>query len=194
MKKAISLLVACGLAAPALASPPANDAAPAMDVEAQPIVFGSTDDLGEHCPPAVDVETILGDNRLLGIDTGWGYHWITGAGSTTAGGTWKIYQLDMDWNLVDSYDQLATLLPWGGRDIAIIESENKLYTGAENGELQEWTFDPGTERLSGGERLVTSVFATIRALAYHPGRDTFFTKDSGGGVIEFDRDGFEVGF
>src|SRR5690606_21622652 len=101
---------------------------------------------------------------------------------------------DMDWNLVDQYDQLATLLPWGGRDIAIIESENKLYTGAENGELQIWTFDPGTERLSGGERVVTSVFATIRALAYHPGRDTFFTKDCGGGIIEFDRTFNEVGF
>jgi hypothetical protein len=196
MKNAICLLVACGLVAPALAGPPVDEVGPPVDADAAVVLGGVIDDPGDPCGSAA-AETITGDNRLLGVDYGWGYYWVTGSGHTSLGsgpGIWKLYQFDLDWNLVETYDQLATLAPWGGRDIAVIESENKLYTGAENGELQIWTFDPSTQRMSGGERVVTGVFDVIRALAYHPGRDTFFTKNFSGGIIEFDRTFTEVGF
>jgi hypothetical protein len=198
MKKAISLLVACGLAAPALAGPPVDDVAPVLDVEAAaPALPGAfIDDLGDFCE-AFDAGGATGDPRLLGIDHAWGYYWMTGAGDGTGTpGQQVIRQFDEDWNLVETYQQLTTTPVWGGRDLASIDSENLLLTGAESGELSTYVFDPSTQRLdlSQSVRDATAVVATIRALTYHPGRDTFFTKDFGSGIIEFDRDGFEVNF
>ncbi|MFG0286404.1 MAG: hypothetical protein ACF8R7_18475, partial [Phycisphaerales bacterium JB039] len=198
MNRIVTLLAVTGLALPALAGPE-NDAdlTPAANEFVAQATRG-VDDPGDPCE-AFDIQAVVNDNRILGIEYAWGYYWVTGAGLSTVGSGpefQKIYQFDECWNLIETYPQMTTSPTWGGRDPAAIEDDNLLYIGTDNGEWATYVYDPGTERLD--TSMTTSDFTfvagTVRALAYRPSSDTFFTKDFSSGITEIDRTGFEVNF
>ncbi|MFG0283285.1 MAG: GC-type dockerin domain-anchored protein [Phycisphaerales bacterium JB039] len=172
MRRIVTLLAVSGLALPALA------------------------DIGDPCENFV-TQTITRDNRSLGIEYAWGYFWVTGAGVGGSGPEFqRIYQFDGCWNLIETYPQQTTSEIWGGRDPAAVEDENLLYIGTDLGEWSIYTYDPATERLDTTQTVTEFTFLanTIRALAYRPSSDSFFTKDFGGGISELDRTGFELDF
>src|SRR5690606_4238439 len=75
------------------------------DVDPNPVnppTTGSVlDALGDPVA-AVDLAPATGNNRLLGVEHAFGYYWVTGSLSATAGDQW-IYQFDEDWNLVETW-------------------------------------------------------------------------------------------
>ncbi|MEQ8316281.1 MAG: GC-type dockerin domain-anchored protein [Phycisphaerales bacterium] len=147
--------------------------------------------LGDALFTPENVSILTGDTGNLGIEFAWGYYWVTHNGAF-ATGTQVLVQFDSDWNEVESYLQLTNSPSWGQRDGASIESENLLFFGAEGGELCEYVFDPGTQRLDlGASTLGTSgALGTVRALAYDPTREQFYTKNFGDTIQILDRDGF----
>ncbi|MFP4471730.1 MAG: hypothetical protein ACLFPE_13685, partial [Bacteroidales bacterium] len=125
----------------------------------------------------LDVETICGDNQLLGCDFDGTYLWITGAGN--AANPNYIYQVDpVAGTLVNTYEQ-GTTTAWGMRDLAWVEADGLLYAGDEDG---FYSIDPT-------DGTVTTVFAptgmgVIRALAYDGTH--FWTKSFGDDLYQFD--------
>jgi hypothetical protein len=130
------------------------------------------------------------DPAMLGVEFAWGYYFVSARGSGVVGGQF-LFQYDEDWNLVETYVQQSAATPWGGRDGEAIESENALFFGAENGELVEYRWDPSTERLDLSQTVTITVagVGTIRALAWDPNNEVFYTKNFGNPVYVFDRAG-----
>ena len=146
--------------------------------------------LGDALFSPVDVETLVGDNGVLGVEYAFGYYWVTHNGGF-ATGTQVLVQFDEDWNIVEEYTQLTNSPSWGHRDGASIESENRLFFGAEGGELTEYVFNPGTQRLdlTASQITITGVPATVRALAWDPDRNQFYSKDFSSSIFIFNRNG-----
>ncbi|OAB63260.1 hypothetical protein AY599_20795 [Leptolyngbya valderiana BDU 20041] len=147
--------------------------------------------LGDALFTPVDIDALTGDTGNLGVEFAFGYYWITHNGDFVTG-TQVLNQYDTDWNLVESYLQLTNSPSWGQRDGASIEAENRLFFGAEAGELCEYVFDPSTQRLdlTASQILSSGALGTVRALAWDTDRNQFYTKDFGGTIQILDRDGF----
>ncbi|MEO1009545.1 MAG: GC-type dockerin domain-anchored protein [Planctomycetota bacterium] len=159
----------------------------------QPRTSGGFSAIGDSVGCPIDVDTITGDRTCLGVEFAWGFYWISGR-NIDGGDVQMIYQLDEDFNLVDMYLQETASPLWGGRDGEAIESENALFFGSEGGELVEYRYDPSTERLDLTQTTVieTDAAGTVRALAWDPDREVFYTKSFGGEIEVFDRDGVFV--
>ncbi|MFI4917282.1 MAG: GC-type dockerin domain-anchored protein [Phycisphaerales bacterium JB060] len=149
--------------------------------------------LGDALFTPENISVLTGDTGNLGVEFAFGYYWVTHNGDF-ATGTQVLNQYDSDWNLVESYLQLTNSPMWGQRDGAAIESENRLFFGAESGELCEYVFDPGTQRLDlGASQIIASgSLGTVRALAWDPNNEVFYTKDFSGTIEFLDRDGFLI--
>jgi len=145
------------------------------------------------CP--TDISTLTGDTGNLGVEFAFGYYWVTHNGGFVTG-TQVLVQLDEDFNIVEEYIQLTNSPAWGHRDGAAIESENRLFFGAENGEVTEYVFDPGTQRLDLDSSVILSFDTTdtVRALAWDPNLEQFYSKDFGGVINIFDRTGSLLNF
>ena len=145
------------------------------------------------CP--TDINMLTGDTGNLGVEFAFGYYWITHNGDFVTG-TQVLIQADEDFNIVEEYLQLTNSPQWGQRDGAAIESENRLFFGAEDGEVTEYVFDPATQRLDLGasQILQFDTADTVRALAWDPNLEQFYSKDFSGAVNIFDRSGALVNF
>jgi hypothetical protein len=128
----------------------------------------------------LDLETICGDNQLLGVAYANGHFWVTGAGNSANPN--YIYEVDpVAGTLVNSYEQ-GTTTDWGMRDLVWVEADGLLYAGDDNG---FYSIDPT-------DGTVTTVFSptgmgVIRALAYDG--TNFWTKSFGASLYEFSIDG-----
>ena len=148
--------------------------------------------LGDALFTPENVSVLTGDTGNLGIEFAFGYYWVTHNGGFTTG-TQELMQFDTDWNLVETYLQITNSPQWGQRDGESIESENRLFFGAEAGELCEYVFDPGTQRLDlAASGIIGGGAGTVRALAWDTDNEVFYTKNFGGAIEYLDRDGFLV--
>jgi len=161
-----------------------------MSEEAAPSERAGWLALGDALFTPVDVGVLTGDTGTLGVEFAFGYYWVTHNGGFTTG-TQELMQFDSDWNLVETYLQITNSPSWGQRDGASIESENRLFFGAEAGELCEYVFDPGTQRLDlAASGIIGGGAGTVRALAWDPNAELFYTKNFGNAIEYLDRDGF----
>ncbi|MEQ8845912.1 MAG: GC-type dockerin domain-anchored protein [Phycisphaerales bacterium] len=153
------------------------------------------DALGDTIGCPTDLDTLTGDNGNLGVEFAFGYYWITHNGDF-ATGTQVLVQADTDFNIVETYIQLTNSPQWGHRDGASIESENLLFFGAEGGEVTQYVFDPSTQRLdlTASQILQFDTTNTIRALAWDPNLEQFYSKDFSDPVEIYDRSGFLLNF
>ena len=120
------------------------------------------------------------ETQMLGGEFDGTNYWATGGNSGSDPN--QLYKFDGAGNLIGQWDQPAAATSWGIRDLAWDASTQTLYGGCEAG-LFAW--DPVAETWS-------TVFTgnlgigCIRALAYVPTTNTFFTKSFGSALIEFD--------
>ena len=172
-----------------------NEADTRSAVLTQSQTIPGVDAPGDSIGCAVNIDDITGDIGNLGVEFAFGYYWITHNGDF-ATGTQVLVQLDEDFNFVADYLQLTNSPQWGGRDGTSIESENLLYFGAEDGEVTEYVFDPGTQRLdlSSSSILQFDTTDTVRALAWDPDEEVFYSKDFSRAVNIFDRSGALINF
>ena len=153
------------------------------------------DELGDTIGCPTDISTLTGDTGNLGFEFAFGYYWITHNGEFVTG-TQVLVQTDEDFNIVAEYFQLTNSPSWGHRDGTSIESENRLFFGAEDGEVTEYVFDPSTQRLdlSASQILQFDTADTVRAFTWDPNLEQFYSKDFGGTVNIFDRNGALINF
>lgn len=125
----------------------------------------------------LDVETIVSDSQLLGVEYDGTYLWVTGGGNGTDPN--YLYKIDpIAGTLVSSYEQPIAAFVWGIRDLAYVASEGKIYGGNETNLFsfdiasETWTTEFGTS------------FGTIRALAYDGNH--FWAKSFSDPLYEFD--------
>ncbi len=129
----------------------------------------------------VDFQTPSGETQLLGCEFDGIYVWATGGGS--AANPNKLYQFLPDGTLINTFDQISTSA-WGMRDMAFNLNDGMIYTGDGNG---LYSIDPATG-------VQTQVFAgtvagtgsVIRALAYDPTNGSFWTKNFGNSLVNFE--------
>ncbi|MBN1657754.1 MAG: carboxypeptidase regulatory-like domain-containing protein, partial [Anaerolineae bacterium] len=128
----------------------------------------------------VDVQTPTGDNQLLGVEWALGYWWVTGGNSGLDPN--KLYKIDVNGTLVDTFDVPASATGWGWRDLAW--DGTYLYGSASNAID---CFDPVSEVMT--PACLTGPQNPNRALAYDPATDHFWTANFGSNIYEFDRSG-----
>ena len=152
--------------------------------------FG-TDALGDSIGCSVNQDALTGDLRNLGVEFAFGHYFVSRSGGFALG-TQVLSQYDANWNPVAEYTQVTNSPTWGNRDGASIESENRLFFGAEAAELTEYVWNPTTQRIdlaASSTRTVSGVTGTIRALTWDPDRSQFYSKDFAGSIFIFDRAG-----
>ncbi len=146
------------------------------DINPDPVNLVVTEDVGEIIFN-LDVESIVDDYQLVGVEYDGTHLWVTGGGSTADPN--YLYRIDpVAGTLVDSYEQPAAATGWGIRDLAYIAVENKIYGG---NETSFFSFDIATETWT---TEFNSTFGTIRALAYDGNH--FWTKNFSDPIYEFD--------
>ncbi len=185
----LALLASCGLAC-------AQDTDGAVLLEeTEPADRSGWLALGDALFDTVPVQDFTGDTGNLGIEYAIGYYWVTHNGDFSTG-TQVLIQFDEDFNEVETYFQLTNSPNWGHRDGTSIESENLLFFGAEDGEVTQYVFDPSTQRLdlASSEILQFETTDTVRALAWDPTREFFYSKDFSQLSNVFVRDGLLINF
>jgi len=191
MRTSLSLTLAAGAALAAAGAVHAqdNEAAPVTDNKpTMPIGIAA---LGDSIGCPVVVQDFTDETQNLGIERAFGRYFVTNRSGATAAGQQTLYQFDLDWNLEATYAQLTLSDTWGNRDGEALEGENRLFFGAEAGELTEYVWDPmaGEIDLGASEIIQTDAFETVRALAWDPNQELFFSKDFSDPIEVFDRDG-----
>lgn len=134
-----------------------------------------------------DPQTPTGDEGCLGVEFDGTYFWVTGRYPDPGDDVHKLHKFDRDGNLIQSYDQ-GTISTWGWRDLAW--DGQYLYASDEN-ELA--IIDPGTGQKIGELPMPGGFTPPLRALAYDPATDHFWTANFNSNILEFDRDGQVVG-
>lgn len=128
----------------------------------------------------MDVESITGDSRCLGVEvTDDDYIWVTGANDMV---NCKLYKIDWDGNLVDTYDQPSHSSGWGWRDLTY---DGEYLYASVNDNIDQ--IDPATGEWT-GETIPGPIYP-CRALAYDPKTDHFWTASFSSSFYEIDRDG-----
>ncbi len=128
---------------------------------------------------SIDILTLTGDNRILGVTECDGYFVVSGANRTSNPN--RLYVIDQSGQLIDQVNQPTTSF-YGFYDLT---SRNGLVYGAEDGWLIGLTL--------GGE-IVDSIEAplnTVRALVYDPEREWFWCADNRSDVYAIDTTGVE---
>ena len=151
-----------------------NDANPAS------VIPAITDDIGDIIFD-IDVETIISDNQLLGVEYDGTHMWVTGGGN--AADPNYLYKIDpVAGTLIATYEQPASSTGWGIRDLAWVESEGLIYGGNES---NFYSFNPATEVWT--TVFTGSIGSCTRALAYDGNH--FWTKSFSDPLYEFDVNG-----
>jgi hypothetical protein len=125
-------------------------------------------------------------NLLLGAAHAGGYFWASGGGVSSGVTTDnKYYRYNNSGVIIDSFPQ-PTNSGWGWRDLAY--DGTYLYAGCETATVV--AFNPATGALVPGMDFPKAAAAAIvRALAYDPTTDHFWTGNFGSNIIEMDRSG-----
>jgi hypothetical protein len=146
-----------------------------------------TDSLMQKVFGPVDLETLTGDNQLVGCEADCdGYFWITGGNSGADPN--KLYKLTESygsWYLQAAYDQPAHSTGWGWRDLVYCDNDGYLYGSCDNGGLDQ--IDPATGTWTG--TTLPGPQVPNRALAWDPDTDHFWTANFSSSIYEFDRYG-----
>ncbi|UCC79073.1 MAG: carboxypeptidase regulatory-like domain-containing protein [Candidatus Zixiibacteriota bacterium] len=127
-----------------------------------------------------DAETPSGDERILGVEFDGMYFWFTGANNLI---DHKLHKFDINGNYIESFDQ-GTSSTWGWRDLAW--DGEYLYASDEN---EFAIIDPATGQKIGELPIPTVIIPPLRALAWDPVTDHFWTANWDSPIIEFDRTG-----
>jgi len=142
----------------------------------QPVITDYRDSLFAYL-----IQDATGDDGCLGVEFDGTYFWVTGR-NAAGGDVHKLHKFDRDGNLIQSYDQ-GTTSTWGWRDLAW--DGEYLYASDEN-ELAQ--IDPAI-----GQKIATlpmpSGLSPVRALAYDPATDHFWSANFSSNIYEFDRNG-----
>ncbi len=139
------------------------------------ILGDNSDDIGDILLE-LDVTAAATETQMLGGEWDGTYFWTTGGNSGADPN--KLYKFDINGTLISTYDQPAASTGWGIRDLAW--DGTYLYGGNES---QFYQIDPndGTFTL-----LFNQSFSIIRALAWVPSENAFYTKDFGNALYKFD--------
>lgn len=157
-------------------------AAFAMDADFKPqigptIAYPPVDDPWDLLEYA-DVQTLTGDNQLLGIAQGNMVYCISGGYSA---GTNQLYVFDQNWVLVRQFDQWSST-GWGWRDLCF---DGEYFYGSD-----DYVVDCFDEYgVAYPAMNINGPTSPCRALAYDHITDTFWTQSFGGLMYNFDRAG-----
>lgn len=138
----------------------------------------------------MDVETICGDNNIVGVEFDGEYFYLTGGATATDPN--KVYVVDTLGNLIWTMDQPAHSTGWGWRDIAwdgatrnvmiidtlyasVNDSVDKFGINLSTGTLNYYGTFPGPMNPN-------------RALAYNKEKDWFYTANFATGCYKFNKD------
>ncbi|MCX6639790.1 MAG: T9SS type A sorting domain-containing protein [bacterium] len=180
MRNLIAILCGLMIVAVAFASFPTADRAPNIGpVAKEGFVDAQWDVLW-----AYNAQTICQDNQLLGIEFANNMWWVTGGNNGLDPN--QMYRLTPTGAIVDSANQPAAATGWGIRDLAYDGSY--VYGGCEPATI--FAFDPVTGANVPSMNIPRPAGNTcVRALAYDPATDHFWTGNFGANIIEFDRSG-----
>jgi hypothetical protein len=156
-------------------SSPVNEYAPARGSGAPPTVLDFGDEVFTF-----ETESQSGDSRCLGVEFDGQYFWVTGADDLV---TRYLHKFDRDGNHLDTFDQ-GTSSDWGWRDLAW--DGTYLYA---SDEYELAVIDPATGQKIDELPMPTSISLPLRALAWDPETDHFWSANFGSNIIEFDRTG-----
>ncbi|MBN1295696.1 carboxypeptidase regulatory-like domain-containing protein, partial [bacterium] len=136
---------------------------------------------------AHDVETLTGDNLILGAEFMNGSFWVTGAAGSASAAPNYLYEISSDGSTVlNTFEQAASgASDWGYRDLA--HDGTYLYAGCSNHFYQ---IDPADGSVQAD--ITHGLGVVIRALAYDPDTATFWTGDFSSNIINFAFDGATI--
>jgi len=183
MRKLLSVLCVMMLAGSALA----------IDTAVTDMAVGP---VANYEPPQIDaqwdmlfwsnIQATLANQLLLGGAFAGNYFWITGGGLSSATTTDnRIYRLTPTGAAVDSFLQPNVGSGWGFRDIAF--DGTYLYGGCESTTITAWDLTGALAPAMNVTRPAGS--ALVRALAYDPITDSFWTGNFGSALFNFTRTG-----
>ncbi len=134
-----------------------------------------------------DPQTPTNDIACLGVEFDGSYFWITGRYPEPGDDTHKLHKFDRDGGYITSYDQ-GTYSAWGWRDLAW--DGVYLYASDEN-ELA--VIDPASGQKIDELPMPGGINPPLRALAYDPQTDHFWSANFNSNIIEFNRNGETLG-
>ena len=165
-------IVRCAEIEPAYAL---NEYAPAHGIGDPPTVLDFGDEVFTF-----ETESQTGDPRCLGVEFDGQYFWVTGANDLE---THYLHKFDRDGIIVNTFDQ-GTSSDWGWRDLAW--DGTYLYA---SDEYELAVIDPNTGQKIDELPMPTSISPPLRALAWDPDTDHFWSANFGSNIIEFNRSG-----
>jgi hypothetical protein len=147
-------------------------------------------------PPQIDaqwdmlywqnIQATLANQLLLGGAYAGGYFWVTGGGSSSGVATDnRIYRLTSAGAVVDSILQPNVGSGWGFRDMAF--DGTYLYGGCESTVITAWDLTGAMVPVMNATKPAGA--AIVRALAYDPITDSFWTGNFGSALFNFTRTG-----
>jgi hypothetical protein len=152
-----------------------NEYAPAAGSGDPPTVLDFGDEVFTF-----DTEDETGDARCLGVEFDGQYFWVTGANDLE---THYLHKFDRDGNHLETFYQ-GTSSDWGWRDLAW--DGTYLYA---SDEYELAVIDPNTGLKIDELPMPTSISPPLRALAWDPESDHFWSANFGSNIIKFDRSG-----
>jgi hypothetical protein len=146
-----------------------------------------TDDFMDKVFGPIDLETITGDNQLLGCETdGDDFFWVTGGNAgVDPNKLYKFSESDSTWTLEAAYDQPQHCTGWGWRDLVYCDDDRYLYASCGPGIDQ---IDPHTGYWT-GYTIGFGPMNPCRALAWDPATDHFWLANFTSNIYEIDRYG-----
>ncbi|MEE8417429.1 MAG: T9SS type A sorting domain-containing protein, partial [candidate division Zixibacteria bacterium] len=152
-----------------------NERAPAHGSGDPPTVLDFADEVFTF-----ETESQTGDIRCLGVEFDGQYFWVTGANDLV---THYLHKFDSDGNHISTFNQ-GTSSDWGWRDLAW--DGTYLYA---SDEYELAVIDPNTGQKIDELPMPTSISPPLRALAWDPETDLFWSANFGSNIIKFDRSG-----
>lgn len=152
-----------------------NEHAPAAGSGDPPTVLDFGDEVFTF-----ETESPTGDARCLGVEFDGLYFWVTGANDLE---THYLHKFDRDGNHLETFYQ-GTSSDWGWRDLAW--DGTYLYA---SDEYELAVIDPNTGQKIDELPMPTSISPPLRALAWDPESDHFWSANFGSNIIKFDRSG-----
>ena len=131
----------------------------------------------------MDVGTITGDRRVVGVEYDGKHIYLTGANSTSDPN--KVYVLDTTGSLLCRLDQPSHSTDWGWRDMAF---DGDTFYASVDHNVDKFTIDVDKCLLTYHGNFPGPVNPN-RALAYRPSDGHFFTANFDSDIYEFDRNG-----
>ena len=143
-------------------------------------IQGEIFELGDKIFGPFNVENPTGNSQLLGMEFDGAYIWLTGADPGPDPS--KLYQLDINFNLIATYDQPPHCTGWGWRTMTF--DGTYLYSSA-NQNIDQ--IDPATGNWTGNS--IPGPLSLCRILSYDPDTDHFWVTGFNADIYEITRDG-----